>query len=289
MDFDFDPQAPLEDLGVESVALDTDAADFDLFRAAALLGRLETSDPFWPAVDEAVSCLSEAVRERAAQRPSWPGPLTALIEVLFIEAEFCGATDDYDAPHNSFLHRVLERRRGLPIALGVLTCEVAKRAGIEAFGIAFPGHFLVGINRCSREDPTDLIVIDPFARGRPLGPEDLQHRLAQLTPPLQLGPEHIMAAPPQHILTRMLENLRRSYARRNETEQVERVLSRMLILRPLDPDLWMARAEARRLLLRPQGARDDIGRALALPVAEAARERAGQLLRQLADDAHWCH
>ena len=57
------------------------------------------------------------------------------------------ASEYYD-PRNSYLNEVLARRCGIPITLALVYIAVARRAGIDARGVAFPGHFLV---RCPAE------------------------------------------------------------------------------------------------------------------------------------------
>src|SRR5262249_7070475 len=67
--------------------------------------------------------------------------------------------DDYDAPANTDFMQVLDRRRGLPIALSILYVAMARRAGWSAYVLNLPGHVLVQIGEKSP------VVIDPFAGG----------------------------------------------------------------------------------------------------------------------------
>lgn len=64
--------------------------------------------------------------------------------VFFHEYGFHGAAKDFNAPENSFLHKVIERRRGLPIALSALYLLVARRMDFELEPIGLPGRFMVG-------------------------------------------------------------------------------------------------------------------------------------------------
>ena len=59
-------------------------------------------------------------------------------------AEFLGAPSDYGNLESSLLADVLKRRRGLPILLSTVWTEVARRAGVPAYGVGLPGHFVVG-------------------------------------------------------------------------------------------------------------------------------------------------
>jgi regulator of sirC expression with transglutaminase-like and TPR domain len=248
------------DLRSEQVAFNTDHDSFDLFRAAALIARVESPELNIEAVSRQVGELAGEVRRRIDDKSdiSWPAPLIALGEILFDEYGFRGDSEAYDDPQNSFMHRVLERRQGLPIALSVLTVEVARRSGLEAYGIGFPGHFLVGIAHDGVSGERDLVVLDAFAGGRLLTSDHLHQRLkATLGPTAQLSADHLAPAPPEAILERMLLNLRRSYLARNDWTHVEAVLSRLLLLRPGHHALLLDRARARRLLLDFEGALED--------------------------------
>src|SRR5262249_18989837 len=88
-------------------------------------------------------------RERAA----------VLSRVLHGELGFVGDADGYDAPANADFIRVLDRRRGLPIALSILYVAMARRAGWSAYVLNLPGHVLVQIGE---KNP---VVFGPFAGG----------------------------------------------------------------------------------------------------------------------------
>lgn len=64
--------------------------------------------------------------------------------VIFHEYGFHGATKDFADPENSFLHKVVERRRGLPITLSAIYLLVARRMEFELEPIGLPGRFMVG-------------------------------------------------------------------------------------------------------------------------------------------------
>lgn len=282
----------IDDLAEEREAFNFDDDDFDLFRAACLLSRVDGREPDLEATSAEVDRLAILVEERAHDEPTWPGPLTALTHALFAEAGFRGDAETYDDPDNSFLDVVVERRQGLPISLSLLTCEVARRAGIETYGIAFPGHFLVGVQDAPSGGIAELVVIDPFHKGAVLTPDTLERQLARLAGrPVELLPEHLMPATPRSILLRMLVNLRGSYARRNDAVGMYRVLSRVLVLAPKNAEALAERALVRRDLLDLDGAREDAEAALkAAPDREdAAAVRARRVLRRLEADRRWAH
>ena len=87
----------------------------------------------------------------------------ALALLLSARHGYAGAVEDYDNLDNANLIRVIERRRGLPVALGVIWLHAARAVGWAAHGIDFPGHFLIA-SRAARTS-----VLDVFAGGAPLG------------------------------------------------------------------------------------------------------------------------
>jgi hypothetical protein len=133
---------------------------------------------------------------------------------LFVEQRFTGDLEDYDAPVNSLLHRVIERRRGIPISLSVVAIEVGRRAGVAIEGIGAPGHFLV-------RDPATGSLCDPYHDGALLDESDVRRQLASSA---DLGPALLPVVDAHQILHRMLANLAASYRRRGRGEDLEWVL-----------------------------------------------------------------
>jgi len=112
---------------------------------------------------------------------------------------FAGNREHYYDQDNSMLHRVLERRLGIPIALSVLTIEVGRRLDISLHGVGMPGHFLVG----SADG-----FIDTFNAGVLLDEAGCAQVFQRLAGQGALLPEGSLAPTPHAvILKRMLSNL----------------------------------------------------------------------------------
>ena len=150
------------------------------------------------------------------------------------EHGFRGDADDYDDPRNSFLHHVLERRRGLPIALATLALAVADRVGAPLVGVGLPGHFVVADR--SGGDP---VVIDPFNGWVRLDMEECA-RLVERTAGLPFRIEFLDPVGPRDILARTLRNLRGSYMRRRRLDQALWTVEVGLIVQPDDAELVRA-------------------------------------------------
>ena len=110
--------------------------------------------------------------------------------VLFDELGFTGNTENYYAPENSYLPKVLESRRGLPVTLSLVYKSVAQRIGLKARGINSPVHFLAAV-----ELDSAWMIVDPFHDGRELTREEVFDRLEQLAGgPLQRSDELLATA-----------------------------------------------------------------------------------------------
>ena len=173
----------------------------------------------------------DALGDAAATRLAVGDPLAlrvqALNRFLYTEQGFRGNREDYYDPRNSYLNEVLERRLGIPITLSLVYLEVARRAGIEAAGISFPGHFLL---KCIGDGER---VVDPFA-GVELSPAECQRRLSAVAGrPVPLDPAlHLRAASPREILVRVLTNLKQIHVARADFGGALSCSDRILLLVP---------------------------------------------------------
>ena len=151
----------------------------------------------------------------------------ALGDYLGLACGFRGNAEDYYQPENSFLNDVLARRVGIPISLAVVYVEVARRVGVRASGVGFPGHFLVRV-----EDADRPVVVDPFNGGAILAQTDLAALLEKSGYRGPFAPAMLDPAPARHVIARMLMNLRGIYAARGDYARLLVVLDRFLDLLP---------------------------------------------------------
>ncbi|HEY1817648.1 MAG TPA: transglutaminase-like domain-containing protein [Kofleriaceae bacterium] len=215
--------------------------DFALDHAALLIGAWE-----YPSRDlESYRELLDEIAERAApdveRATSGVARASAISDWLFDRMGFSGNLDNYYDPRNSFLCDVIDRRIGVPISLSVLYLEVARRVGVLAQGVNFPGHFLV---RVAIEDA--WLFLDPYNNGRTLSPADLEALLRKTTTPnAVLEPSVIAAASKRQIVARMLVNLAGIYGRHGDLPRSLDVLERLAILEPQNPRIARDLAQLR--------------------------------------------
>src|SRR3954470_12173401 len=85
----------------------------------------------------------------------------ALNEIILLKHGYSGDELTYDDLQNANLMRVVDRRKGLPVALGILYLHAARAQGWDSVGLAFPGHFLIRLGA-----GPERLIIDPFHGGR---------------------------------------------------------------------------------------------------------------------------
>jgi regulator of sirC expression with transglutaminase-like and TPR domain len=218
-----------------------DAADRpgpDLAAPAFLIARLEYPrlDP-GPYLDR-LEQMGDAAFQRVAGEPGHDAPLAARVDTvnryLFNELGFFGNREQYEDPRNSCLNEVLDRRTGIPISLSLIYIEVARRAGLRAEGINFPGHFLVRVlHDLHTDDPGEGLIVDPFHAGAILNEHDcrlLLHR--HMGEEAAWEPQLLARATRRQILVRMLLNLKRLYVRWRSFPQARVVTDLLLALTP---------------------------------------------------------
>jgi regulator of sirC expression with transglutaminase-like and TPR domain len=218
-----------------------DAADRpgpDLAAPAFLIARLEFPrlDP-GPYLDRLES-MGDAALQKIAVDPGHEAPLAARVDALnrylFNELGFSGNRDHYDDPRNSCLNEVLDRRTGIPITLSLVYIEVARRAGLRAEGVNFPGHFLVRtLNDLHTDDPDDGLIVDAFNGGALLNEHDCRVLLKRHTgSETAWEPALLARATRRQILVRMLLNLKQLYVRWRSFPQARAVSDLLLTLSP---------------------------------------------------------
>jgi regulator of sirC expression with transglutaminase-like and TPR domain len=202
----------------------------DLVRACFLiaLDEMEEQAPHDDACLFEIDHLASEVLHVLAGGATLAERLAALHQVLFVEAGFRGNHEDYYDVGNALLPRVLERRRGLPILLSVIYVEVARRVGIQADPVAFPGHFLA---RCAFDD--GFVVVDPFNAGRLLDRAECAELLEEVTDGEQSFDDTLLAPAAEiEVLRRVYLNLRRAHLMAGDIARALRAQDGVVALDP---------------------------------------------------------
>src|SRR6516165_5693638 len=100
----------------------------------------------------------------------------ALNEIILLKNGYSGDELSYDDLQNANLMRVVDRRKGLPVALGILYIHAGRAQGWETDGLAFPGHFLIRLSTGPEQ-----LILDPFHGGRICTAPELRELLKATT------------------------------------------------------------------------------------------------------------
>ena len=218
-------------------------ASLPLLEAAVSLAQDEFPALDVQAVLAEMDGLAARLRKRMASDSSPTNKLRLLNIYFFQELGFAGNVNNFYDMHNSFVHQVLRRRRGIPITLALIYMELASQIGLLARGVSFPGHFLVKLRMAQGE-----VVIDPFT-GNSLSREYLEESLAPYRRSLGqisgdaaepgLEPSTPLAvflrpAAPREVLARMLRNLKEVHRSNLDWARVLGVTQRLVVLLPDD-------------------------------------------------------
>jgi regulator of sirC expression with transglutaminase-like and TPR domain len=168
---------------------------------------------------------SEVVRLAGAS--SWDD-IESLNQAFFESHGFRGDAKTYYDPRNCYLHHVLERRLGMPIALCMLYMDMGRRLGIPLAGVGFPAHFIVRAG----SEPAGYRYLDPFNSGQEYSRQELRAFVERYgLEPDQLD-MYLSAITPRQILTRLLTNLKRIYVEQREHGLARQIVDLLIVLTP---------------------------------------------------------
>lgn len=212
--------------------------EIDIASVALQLARIDAPEADWRAAAETLTAIARAAVQAAAADPhADAGDLgrrrAVLAQLVHGAFGFRGDTETYEDMANANLLRVLERRRGLPVALGILWLHAAEAAGWAAHGVDFPGHFLVALAGRGQ------VVVDVFSGGEPLDARALRALLKRFAgDSAELGPSTLAPMGRRAVLLRLQNNIKVRRLRDNDLAGAVACTEDMLRIAPEAAALW---------------------------------------------------
>jgi regulator of sirC expression with transglutaminase-like and TPR domain len=202
----------------------------------------------------------------------------ALAELIGRAHGFTGDRIDYDHPDNADLIRVIDRRRGLPVALAILYVAAARRTGWSADALNTPGHVLIRIG-----PETAPALADPFNGGALLDREALADLLGSvLGTDVSPSAAHLEPMSNRTVLVRLLNNQASRALRAGNAERALVLHARMTAVAPTYPHLWWERARIELHLGDKAAARTSLSAMLELTREPQLRAHINETLDALA-------
>ena len=188
----------------------------DLEEGALLISRFGFAD-----VDAAVyhQWLDRVAAAVAADMPSDAGigeSVRRLSNHLFQSLGFAGNETRYYDADNSYLSRVIDTRRGIPVTLTVLMLLLARRLRLPLYGVGTPGHFLAGF-----KEGGAALFVDCFRGGQLMTLPEVKRMLVRNG--YDWRPDLGKPVSSRDILARMLRNLISIYQKTGAVDRAERL------------------------------------------------------------------
>lgn len=273
-----DPRVALDAIGL------LPDGEIDIADAALQLARVDAPDADWLAARAALSELARDAAALAAELPvdNLARRAAGLGRLIARDHRYRGDVGTYDDPANANLIRVTERRKGLPVAIGIIWLHTARAAGWAATGVDFPGHFLAALEGPDAPRAESRLLLDVFAGGEPLNARDLRALLKGMEgPKAELRPESLQPMSTRGVLVRLQNNLKVRRLHDGRLADALACIEDMLRIAPDEATLWREAALVNQRLDRVAAALRCFERFLSLVPRGDAAARARAAMDEL--------
>jgi regulator of sirC expression with transglutaminase-like and TPR domain len=259
-------------------------SDIDIAEAGLALAALDRQRTGPETYHEHLAAISAEMKTVAAGAdcnaegdPGLFARAATLAKVLASTFSYQGDRVTYDDLQNANLMRVIDRRKGLPVALAILYIHAARSQGWAIEGVNFPGHFVVRLHNAGR-----AVIIDPFAGGEACSTADLRRKLkAAAGEKAELQPEHYAAVGNRDILLRLENNLKIRLIQEGDLEKASAALDRMLLIAPKHAPLYREAGLIQARLGNLNAARAALERFLEISDNDSQRHHVARLIQDL--------
>ena len=197
--------------------------------AALLLANLDLPKNSFEQYQDELNLITSDLSAASREAETLSDRITVLSETLYKQHRFQGDVETYDDPQNANLMRVIDRRKGLPVALGILAIHAGRTQGWEIAGLNFPGHFLLRLSKLG-----EYVLIDPFNEARLVVNEDLQKifwRIHNQNMPEQS--DFVQSVSDRDILVRLQNNIKIRALREGDKERAIKILQSIVLITPI--------------------------------------------------------
>jgi regulator of sirC expression with transglutaminase-like and TPR domain len=189
---------------------------YDLEKAMFLLSRIGDPTLRTEMYSRRLSTMSQEMWGDTHFAESGLDEVRIALQYIFSRYGLKGSEGDRHSSSNSYIHSVLDTKRGIPLSLALVTMFVTNRINIPLIGINFPFHFLLAIDR----DDT-ILYVDPTNAERLLTRSECDQFL-QLNA-LKPSDSYYGVASPADMLARSMRNLLAAYQEEKDTVRFHNV------------------------------------------------------------------
>jgi regulator of sirC expression with transglutaminase-like and TPR domain len=217
---------------------------YDLASAGLMLAALDRPKMKLAPFHTHLAELAEAVSAQSQFTWHAESAARALSSIIANHCGYEGEREHYDDPQNADLMAVIEKRRGLPVALGIIYIHAARASGMEACGLLSPGHFLLKVTVKGSE-----ALIDPFNGGALVEREQVDSpRFGALSfavetrgsmEPGRDFPDPLSPVGDSDVLLRLQNNIKTRALKARDIARAIEILKRMTLIAPRRGILWL--------------------------------------------------
>lgn len=161
--------------------------------------------------------------------------LAALKEVVHNDYGYTGDQENYNSLDNTDMVQVIERRKGLPVAIAILYITCGRRQGWQIYGLNFPAHFITRIDYKG-----ERIIFDPFNKCNLLEAPDLRKIIKDKTgPQTELSAEFYAPLSQRAILIRLQNNRKLRFIEAGDYKNALDTVEVMLHIDPAEFRLFL--------------------------------------------------
>ncbi len=222
----------------------------DIAQAALMLSALDHPGKNLAPYRAHLSELAEAAKTVIGKMADIEAAARALSGVIAGRYGYDGERLAFDNAANADMISVIERRRGLPVILGILYIHAARAAGMESAGLYSPGHFLLRVARKGND-----AVIDAFNAGAVLDRSRMTVPGIASPGPIPISdarlgdePSPVDPVTDTDVLLRVLNNIRGRAIQAKEIARAAEIAGRMTLIAPGRPLIWLELARAQESL-----------------------------------------
>lgn len=146
--------------------------------------------------------------------------------ILFDVHGFANHSSNVFSLPSSFVHQVLETKRGNPYSLAVIYAGIAQMLDLPIYGVNLPRNFLLAYKDpvfSTIEDAPNrskvLFYINPYNKGAVISYKEIDYYLEQQN--MEKKEEYYLPCSNKQTVTRLIEHLIVSYAKLGLNEKVE--------------------------------------------------------------------
>lgn len=251
--------------------------DIPLAETALIFAALDSPDIDLSPYHQHLADIAMRAADRTTRTDSVGMQVDALRRLMVDHYGYRGDSDTYDDPRNADLIQVIDRRRGLPVALGILYIHAARAYDGEMCGISFPSHFLLRLTARGQH-----VIIDPFFDARLMVAADLRQRLKELHGnAAEIKPNHYAPVGNRDIIVRLQNNIKTRAVSAGDLPRAVEILERLTAFAPDSAELWWETAVLHSRLGNVATAIATLEAYLAVAKTPAGRPEIEELLQRL--------